>query len=148
MDQAVAQSSMFERTLKQKSKRNAQYADKRFAAFVNTCLERNDTSTLLKSILNARFKDSENTENSKENVNKAVVDTAALPTTKEKDSCLLLFNDTIDVFETLLKENRDSDLVQLIQEYTIFRSRTLKYSSLITELRCLKTKFTCFCFQF
>ena len=46
---------------------------------------------------------------------------------------------TVALFKYLLEQNRDADLVKILQEYALNRSETIKYKSLLTEMRSLKT---------
>ena len=46
---------------------------------------------------------------------------------------------THSLFRHLLEQNRDGDLVKILQEYALKRAETIKYKSLLTEMRSLKT---------
>ena len=43
------------------------------------------------------------------------------------------------LFTFLLENKRDADLVRILQEYALKRSDSIKYKSLLTEMRSLKT---------
>ena len=43
------------------------------------------------------------------------------------------------LFTFLLESKRDADLVRILQEYALKRSDSIKYKSLLTEMRSLKT---------
>ena len=43
------------------------------------------------------------------------------------------------LFTFLLENKRDVDLVRILQEYALNRSDSIKYKSLLTEMRSLKT---------
>ena len=47
---------------------------------------------------------------------------------------------TSALFTFLLDSKRDNDLVRLLQEYALKRSESIKYKSLLTEMRSLKTR--------